>query len=278
MSSHLFCTLPQTKFICVVGFWDNSIKLFSSENAKQIKSFFGHADVVRCVSISPEGSVLATGARDSVIMTWDVKYSAQVELVPRATLVGHEHGISCIAVDAQQDIVVSCSSGLCLIHTIDGDLLHALSHATLVRPHLITISCNAQFVVFYRDKSSPSLVLYHTNGRLLASVAVSEQLMQMKVTSNGEFLVTGGFGQTLAVRRLYDLAPLLIYEACGASIRSLTFVMHEAYVVAALSSGMIASFEVDLVTWQSLEPIAEIPTAIAHRDDAFAREESVLEF
>jgi hypothetical protein len=33
-----------------------------------------------------------------------------------------------------------------------------------------------------------------------------------------------------------------------------------------------------LVTWQSLEPIAEIPTAIAHRDDAFAREESVLEF
>ena len=250
VSKSCFALIPDSKTIAVSGFWDNSIKTFSQDGAKHSGTYFGHIDVVTCISVSPDGKVIASGGRDAIVQIWDIKpAAADVFLEARSTLVGHEHSVTCVAVDLVQDTVVSGSHGLCLVHSLRGDLLHSISHSDIQRLSLITITSNASFVAFYRDKASPSLVSYHVNGRVLATVVVDEQLMDLVSSKSGEFVISGGFSQRLCVRLVHNLETVFTYDACGSSIRTILLARNETLLLAGLASGEVFFFAANEKTW-----------------------------
>lgn len=54
------------------GSWDQQIKLWAWADGTQGHTLTGHQDKVQCVTISPDGSTMASGDRQGVILLWNV--------------------------------------------------------------------------------------------------------------------------------------------------------------------------------------------------------------
>ena len=81
------------------------------------------------------------------------------------------------------------------------------------------------------------LALFSANGALLASVDTAEPLMDLVITRHSDFVLTGGFGKRLVLRRLDDLEVVQVYNTCSASIRAVAVCYSNQTVLAGLASG-----------------------------------------
>ena len=66
-----FCFSPDGKCIATGGV-DNLVTTWSTEDFKQIKSFYGHRYAINCVAFSPDGNRIASGSEDETVRLWDV--------------------------------------------------------------------------------------------------------------------------------------------------------------------------------------------------------------
>lgn len=241
ISSACFAVVPDTKVIFVCGFWDSSLRCFTLEG-RQLQSVYGHTRVLTCMHISPTGRVVVTGSRDATVSVWHYSRNPfRLETTPRVSLVGHESAVTCVAVSVGSDTVISGSANVCLVHKLGGDLVRVVTHTTCRRPHLVRFCGNdGRFVVYYRDKAHPLLVLYSLNGRVLREVAVDEQLMDMAISPNGAFLATGGFGRQIRVWNTISLEQTSAQGVGAASIRALAFSLDGQWIIAGLASGHVA--------------------------------------
>ncbi|XP_062513649.1 neurobeachin-like isoform X2 [Corticium candelabrum] len=260
-SSACFTLTGDHKYILACGYWDSSYKCFSTDTGRMVQSVFGHHNIVTCISYSPQfgfpGSfsavtgdgLVASGSLDATVLIW--QYSARVQRIvgydeddvivnSRAILTGHEHPIICLAVSGSHGLVVSGSQGgTCLLHTIDGDLLYSLSSSlSLSRPHLAAISCNGHVILEYSD-SNGYLVVYSCNGMLLAHQALEEHLLAMTISADGGWIVSGGFGKQIVVRRLHNLKVTETFPPCSSTIRSLDLTHDQLFVIVGLASGHV---------------------------------------
>ena len=71
---------------------DNSIKYWEVSSGFCIKTFNGHNDWVRCISISLNGDILASGSSDHTINIWHIDSGTSVQV-----LRGHEHVIETLS-------------------------------------------------------------------------------------------------------------------------------------------------------------------------------------
>ena len=99
------------------GYWDHSCKCSSLADGRLLQSVRGHADVVCCLAISEDGSTLVTGSRDTTLMVWSVSHSSAlgssrppIAEKPRLVLHGHDDEVTCVAVHAELDTILSGSA------------------------------------------------------------------------------------------------------------------------------------------------------------------------
>lgn len=58
--------------IIVSGGWDKMVKVWNSTNCKLRTNLVGHTGYVNSVTVSPDGSLCASGGKDGVAMLWDL--------------------------------------------------------------------------------------------------------------------------------------------------------------------------------------------------------------
>jgi guanine nucleotide-binding protein subunit beta-2-like 1 protein len=58
--------------IIVSGSWDRSVKVWNLTNCKLRTNLVGHTGYVNSVTVSPDGSLCASGGKDGVAMLWDL--------------------------------------------------------------------------------------------------------------------------------------------------------------------------------------------------------------
>jgi len=58
--------------IIVSSSWDKKVKVWNLTNCKLKTNHFGHAGYLNCVTVSPDGSLCASGGKDGNAMLWDL--------------------------------------------------------------------------------------------------------------------------------------------------------------------------------------------------------------
>jgi len=62
---------PNTPLIVTAG-WDKVVKVWNLQHCKLRTNLFGHTGYVNTVTVSPDGSLCASGGKDGVAMLWDL--------------------------------------------------------------------------------------------------------------------------------------------------------------------------------------------------------------
>jgi len=66
-----FSPSAKTPMIVSAG-WDKLVKVWNLSNCKLRTNLIGHSGPVYCVTVSPDGSLCASGGKDTTAMLWDV--------------------------------------------------------------------------------------------------------------------------------------------------------------------------------------------------------------
>ena len=67
-----FSPMPNSPII-VSGGWDKMVKVWNLTNCKLRTNLIGHTGYVNTVTVSPDGSLCASGGKDGVAMLWDLQ-------------------------------------------------------------------------------------------------------------------------------------------------------------------------------------------------------------
>ncbi|GLU16070.1 hypothetical protein SLE2022_325200 [Rubroshorea leprosula] len=235
-------------FLISCGNWENSFQVISLNDGRMVQSIRQHKDVVSCVAVTPDGSILATGSYDTTVMVWEVFRSKTPEKKVRSTptevprkdyvvvetpfhiLCGHDDIITCLYVSVELDVVISGSKdGTCIFHTLRrGRYVRSLRHPSGSALSKLVASPHGR-IVFYAENDL-SLHLYSINGKHLASSESNGRLNCVELSGCGDFLVCAGDQGQIVVRSMNTLEVVRKYNGVGKIITSLTVTPEECFL------------------------------------------------
>jgi WD40 repeat protein len=109
--------------------WDHSVRLWDMETSRETFRFpphLAHASPARCVAVSPDNNVLATGGHDSFVRVWDVR---QRQLVRK--LIGHLGNVlSCAFSRDGASILSGSEDSTARLWNLNGYTVHKFEHHT----------------------------------------------------------------------------------------------------------------------------------------------------
>nr|KJB29367.1 hypothetical protein B456_005G097000 [Gossypium raimondii]KJB29368.1 hypothetical protein B456_005G097000 [Gossypium raimondii] len=234
---------PAENFLISCGNWENSFQVISLSDGRMVQSVRHHKDVVSCVAVTADGSILATGSHDTTVMVWEVlrvripekrvrnmQTDCVIAETPFHILCGHDDIITCLYVSVELDIVISGSKdGTCVFHTLrDGRYVRSLLHPSRSALSKLVASRHGQ-IVLYSD-GDLSLHLYSINGKHIASSESNGRLNCVELSGCGEFLVCAGDQGQIVVRSMSTLEVVQRYNGIGKIITSLTVTPEECFL------------------------------------------------
>ena len=86
------------------GGWDNTVKLWETQNGKLLQTLEGHQSPVSSVAFDPKGGTLASGGADKTVRIWDARSGKLLR-----TLEGHQSWVRSVAYDPQGSMLASGS-------------------------------------------------------------------------------------------------------------------------------------------------------------------------
>ena len=130
---------------------EQAICVWNVEQGQLLDELRGHAREIECLTFSPDGTLLASGSHDGLILLWEVDGSGHGRL--RATLRGHRHIVRSV-----------------VFHP-NGHLLASGSADGTVRSWDLR-TCQTRQLYLSGDSESPKWPLIQTAGFLPASVRI----------------------------------------------------------------------------------------------------------
>ncbi|KAG5612800.1 hypothetical protein H5410_024081 [Solanum commersonii] len=250
LGAQCFGTLstPSESFLITCGTCENSFQVISLTDGRMVQSIRQHKDVVSCISVTSDGSILATGSYDTTVMIWEivrirtsekrVKHT-QAEVprkdciiaeAPFHILCGHDDVITCLYASIELDIVISGSKdGTCVFHTLrDGRYVRSLRHPSGSPLSKLVASRHGRIVLYSDDDLS--LHLYSINGKHISSSESNGRLNCLELSSCGEFLVCAGDQGLIIVRSMNSLEIVGKYNGIGKIVTSLTVTPEECFI------------------------------------------------
>lgn len=209
LTSHLFVLVPDLKLLFSCGHWDHTFKATCYESGKLLQSIKHHKDIVTCMAVTTDygKTWLATGSRDCTLMIWDVvSRDLPVALHPIHLLYGHDDAVTCVAVNAQVNVVVSGSDdGTLIIHSLrDGSYIRSIVIDSVVsgpgirmehlahkrRVNWVSVTCEGLIVTYLMEEGV--LLTYSVNGRQIAKKDTRERLFAFCLSNDGHVFLCGG--------------------------------------------------------------------------------------
>ncbi|XP_023750494.1 BEACH domain-containing protein B isoform X2 [Lactuca sativa] len=259
LGAQCFTTMqtPSGNFLVSCGNWENSFQLISLNDGRLVQSVRQHKDVVSCVYVTSDGSILATGSYDTTVMIWEVlrmrtrgipsdtshRKDHVIADTPFHILCGHDDVITCVYASTELDIVISGSKdGTCVFHTLrKGRYLRSLQHPSGCQVSKLVASRHGRILLYAEDDLS--LHLYSINGKHLNSCESNGRLNCIELSGCGEFVVCGGDQGQIVVRLMRSLEIVGRYSGAGKIITCLT-VTQEECVLAGTKDGSLLLYSI----------------------------------
>uniref|UniRef100_J3L9U4 BEACH domain-containing protein n=2 Tax=Oryza brachyantha TaxID=4533 RepID=J3L9U4_ORYBR len=249
-------------YLILCGNWENSFQIISLGDGRIVQSIRQHKDVVSCVAVSSDGSVIATGSYDTTVMIWhafrgksadkksrnaNYDQSTKDHVIiesPCHILCGHDDIITCLFVSTELDIVISGSKdGTCIFHTLrEGTYVRSIRHPSGAGLSKLVASQHGR-LIFYSD-SDLSLHMYSINGKHIASSEANGRLNCMELSCCGEFVVCAGDHGHIVLRSMHSLDVVWRYEGAGKTITSLVVTPEECFL-AGTKDGSLIVFSIE---------------------------------
>ncbi|KAL4566093.1 hypothetical protein LXL04_030203 [Taraxacum kok-saghyz] len=259
LGAQCFTTMqtPTGNYLVSCGNWENSFQLISLHDGRLVQSVRQHKDVVSCVYVTSDGSMLATGSHDTTVMIWEVlrmrtrsrtlptnKDQHVISDTPSHILCGHDDIITCLFASTELDLVISGSKdGTCVFHTLrKGRYLRSLQHPS--RCHLSKLVASRHGKVILYADDDLSLHLYSINGKHLSSCESNGRLNCIELSGCGEFVVCAGDQGQIVVRLMRSLEIVGRYSGAGKIITSLV-VTQEECVLAGCKDGTLLVYSIE---------------------------------
>ncbi|CAH9105180.1 unnamed protein product [Cuscuta epithymum] len=261
LGGQCFATLPtpSENFLITCGSWENSFQVISLTDGRIVQSIRHHKDVVSCVSVSSDKTILATGSYDTTVMVWEisrskfpekrVKHTQQevhhiISETPFHILCGHDDIITCLYASVDLDVVISGSKdGTCVFHTLrDGRYVRSIRHPSGSPLARLVVSHHGR-IVLYSDEDL-SLHLYSINGKHITSCESNGRLNCLELSGCGEFLVCAGDQGQIIVRSMSSLGIIKKYNGIGKVVTSLALTPEDCFL-AGTKDGNLLVYSID---------------------------------
>ncbi|KAK9905588.1 hypothetical protein WJX75_002584 [Coccomyxa subellipsoidea] len=263
-AGHCYAILPGGQVIASCGYWDNSIRCYSSEEGRLLQSIRQHKDIVTCIEAGSDGCTLATGSKDTTVIVWDIvgitrtgRLRARMgqagaaagglplRQTPRHVLHGHEDAVTCLTLAPDLDLIVSAAAdGTLLFHTLaTGRYVRKMRLAGGAPPVLLAVAPGPGMLVVH-SWADLGLHVFNVNGRHLVSADGNERLAALAISPDGHFLLTGGQRGIASLHWLHSLECVVKYDGGRGPITALS-VSAEECVVAGTQGGALLVFSPD---------------------------------
>ncbi|KAJ5068498.1 beach domain-containing protein [Anaeramoeba ignava] len=230
-----FATTKTGKFLVCVGFWDNTIKIFDTDNYKLIQSVCFHQDVVTCVTIDDSDQFVVTGSRDGSVIVWRFNpKSGELEETPLHVLIGHDDTVTSVDVDSDLDLVVSGSQdSTCILYSLSkGRYIRSIirkENAPISRIKIISEG----YIILFCSKNR-CLSLYSLNAKLMKDVLVSN-ITCWFFLDHHYFLIGSNQGR-LEIRKIHNL-KMVEYFQFNEPLTAITASEHYGFLIIGLMNG-----------------------------------------
>lgn len=205
---------------------DRSLRTWDLETGRRLDTLYGHEGWVHAVAFASSGELAVSGSGDKTVKVWDLNDS-RGRGTCRATLKGHEAGVTCVQID-DENIVVSGSLDKTLRRV---DLNAGLEDCSVIPAHESGVYC-LQFVRYgLASGGGDSLIRMHDvrTGRCHRTLKGHSGGAVRALQFNENHMVSGGTDHDL---RFWDLrtATCTATVDVGARINALKFDETRVYV------------------------------------------------
>ncbi|CAG8498804.1 10181_t:CDS:10 [Paraglomus occultum] len=218
ISPRCFAVSKDGKVLISCGHWNNTVKITLTETGKTIDSLSGHEDIITAVGMSEDGKTLVTGSRSSKVLSWDVHVTGDNGFLfidkkkPVHAFYGHDDEITCVAANAEHDVLLSGSKdGTCIVHSLrNAQYVRTLCpfDNTESSVEIVCISKDANLILYTEHNDEYYLHTYSINGKLLNYVEISGKLNDMTVSTERNVLLTSDDKGQITI---YDALSLNLY-------------------------------------------------------------------
>lgn len=228
-----FAFYPASMLLFSCRHWDSSCRVTSTETGKLVQCLIAHRDVVTCVALAAAAGQhwLVTGSRDCTVLVFQLhpdRGEQPVDALPVHVLYGHDDTVTCLAVSAELDLVVSGSDdGTVIMHSLrSGAYIRTIvndnqklanpitppAEREAARAKVTWVGVTNCAVITYAAEEN-QLCTFTINGRFLAFAKFSEVLHALLLSQDGKVLVTGGTSCRIKLRWVSrSFLPLIVWH------------------------------------------------------------------
>lgn len=205
---------------------DRSLRTWDLNTGRRLDTLYGHEGWVHAVTFGSGGETAVSGSGDKTVKVWDLK-DARGRGTCRATLRGHEAGVSCVQLDAD-DVLVSGSLDRTLRRVdLNGDV----DECSVIQGHENGVYCLQFLRHGIASGGGDGLIRMHDvrTGRCHRTLQGHSGGAVRALQFNDNHLVSGGSDHDL---RFWDLrtASCTATVNVGARINALQFDPNFVYV------------------------------------------------
>lgn len=149
--------------------------------------------IVRILSLCDKLNFLDT---DEALQTkQDTKAYFYANPKPKYILYGHQSAVTAVVLTTDEDVCISGSFGMVVIHNLqNGDFIRHVQiqneENELVSVDKILFDCVTGNWLVY-SQSGSALLLYSFNGRRIKIVQTFDEIVDLSLTTDGQFLIHG---------------------------------------------------------------------------------------
>lgn len=201
------------------------------ENSDITKFSFSFVDTSTICCLAFDGAFLASASNNGVIRVFSVDNKQNIiQLQYTIQGLGNSHLPTCLDISLDEDLVVVGTTAPALTAYSVRGRFHIWTVQLEASPKLVKTSQSYVVVLLESNK----IFSYSINGKFLASADPIKNISDMKLSADGEYLVT--VGDQATIYRLFNLRQINNFQL-EAKARSVEFSSDQHYIFLGLENG-----------------------------------------